>query len=76
MRTGPKETVAKDGGVAEFQLYGIDGSGQTGFSELLCCERAELRAVATQRLKDWSAVEVWEGPVCLLRLQRSPPCLE
>jgi hypothetical protein len=42
-----------------------------------CCEllqraeREDLRAIASKRLRDWHAVEVWEGPVCLVRLRRS-----
>ena len=58
--------------MAIFLLYGINEIGQTVFSQLLHgIDRADLRALADARLRDWHAVEVWEGPVCLLRMRRT-----
>jgi len=62
--------------VADFLLYGIDEQGEAVFSEVLHgCDRAALRAKASERLQDWPAVEVWEGPMCIVRLKRAaaPP---
>lgn len=62
--------------MADFLLYGIDETGEAVFSEVLhACDRAALRARAEQRLHDWPAVEIWEGPMCVVRLKRAaaPP---
>jgi hypothetical protein len=54
-------------------LYGIDEAGQAAFSELLQdVERDTLRSLAHERLSQWHAVEIWEGPVCLVRVRRPP----
>jgi hypothetical protein len=59
--------------VADFLLYGIDELGDAVFSEMLQgCDRATLRARAGGRLRDWPAVEIWEGPMCIVRLKRAP----
>ena len=56
-----------------FQLYGIDEAGEAVFSEILRdTHREALPALARERLRDWHAVEVWEGPVCIVRLKRAP----
>lgn len=58
--------------MSNFLLYGINEAGETVFSELLReCDRADLQALAGARLEDWYAVEVWEGPMCLVRLRRA-----
>ena len=58
--------------MSQFQLYGIDEAGHAAFSELLRdVERDALGALARERLREWHAVEIWEGPVCLVRLRRS-----
>ena len=59
--------------MADFLLYGIDEQGDAVFSEMLqSCDRATLRARAGERLRDWPAVEIWEGPMCIVRLKRAP----
>jgi len=59
--------------VADLMLYGLDEAGETAFSEpLRLADRSELRGVAEARLRQWPAVEVWEGPLCVLRLRRRP----
>jgi hypothetical protein len=59
--------------VSNFLLYGLNEAGQTVFSELLRGrERSDLQALAEARLKDWHVVEIWEGPMCLVRLRRAP----
>lgn len=58
--------------VSDFLLYGINATGEAVFSEMLCgCDRASLHELAGQKLQDWHAVEIWEGPMCVLRLQRT-----
>lgn len=58
--------------MADFLLYGIDETGEAVFSETLRgCDRATLRAKADERLRDWPAVEIWEGPMCVVRVRRS-----
>ena len=58
--------------MTEFLLYGIDETGRAAFSELLRgANRAGLAQLAEARLRDWPAVEVWEGPMCVLRLRRA-----
>ena len=60
--------------MSEFTLYGLNEDGETAFCEMLReVERAALPAVARERLKDWSAVEIWEGPICLVRIRRPSP---
>lgn len=60
-------------GVAQFQLYGINEAGEAAFSEALRdVAREDLRALASERLRHWYAVEIWEGPICLVRLRRPP----
>jgi hypothetical protein len=58
--------------VADYLLYGIDETGEAVFSEVLSdCDRAALRAKAHERLRDWPAVEIWEGPMCVVRMRRA-----
>jgi hypothetical protein len=58
--------------VSDFLLYGLNAAGETVFSETLNgCDRSSLHEIAGQRLRDWHAIEVWEGPMCVLRMQRT-----
>lgn len=57
--------------MSQFRLYGIDAAGETAWCELLSdLDRSALRTVAADRLRRWHAVEIWEGPVCLVRIKR------
>lgn len=59
--------------VADFLVYGLNEAGQPVHTEMLRgCEREALRALARERLDQWHAVEIWEGPICLVRLSRAP----
>jgi hypothetical protein len=55
-----------------YRLYGIDEAGQAAFTEILReVERGALRMLACERLRDWHVVEIWEGPVCVVRVRRA-----
>lgn len=55
-------------------LYGLDRAGEPAFSERLPPhDPADLRALAAERLSRCHAVEVWEGPTCILRLRNPSP---
>jgi len=57
--------------VGDLRLYGLDATGEVAFAEdLPAGERGDLRAWAERRLADWPAVEVWDGPLCVVRLSR------
>lgn len=57
--------------MGDLRLYGLDEAGETVFSEDLAAgERSHLRALAERRLAEWHAVEVWDGPLCVVRLRR------
>jgi len=59
------------GDVLELVLYGLDEAGAPAFAEKLKPEQRErLRELATDRLLRCHAVEIWEGPTCVLRLRR------
>lgn len=52
-------------------LYGLDEAGEPTFAERVAPhERHRIRELATGRLASCHAVEVWEGPTCILRLRR------
>jgi hypothetical protein len=54
-------------------LYGLNEAGEPAFAEKLRPDqRAQLRALAAERLTRCHAVEVWEGPTCLPRLRQPP----
>lgn len=62
--------------MSEILFYGIDETGRAKFCERLRWpERSTLHAIARERLHDWSAVEIWDGPCCVVRMQRgtAPP---
>ena len=57
----------------ELLLYGLDEAGQPAFAQRLePHQRHQLRALAADHLTRHHAVEVWEGPTCILRLRRAP----
>ena len=57
--------------MSQFQLYAMNEAGETTFSEVLReIDRDDLRALAAERLREWHAVEIWEGPICLVRIRR------
>ncbi|MFC3070889.1 hypothetical protein [Phenylobacterium soli] len=54
-------------------LYGLNEAGEPAFAERLPpSERARMREIAHSHLQRFHAVEVWEGPTCVLRLRRRP----
>ena len=58
--------------MTDYLLYGLNSAGEAVFSEVLRArDRAALRQLAGDRLRDWCAVEIWEGPMCVLRLHRT-----
>lgn len=60
--------------MTDFLLYGLDAAGEAVFSEQLSGhDRAALTELARTRLLDWHGVEIWEGPLCVLRMQRTKP---
>jgi hypothetical protein len=57
--------------VGDLRFYGLDETGDVMFAEdLAAVDRRDLRALAERRLADWPAVEVWDGPLCVVRLSR------
>lgn len=57
--------------MSELLLYGLDQQGETAFTEALPRqETAALRELASARLAEFHAVEVWDGVLCILRLRR------
>ncbi|WP_334162167.1 hypothetical protein [Phenylobacterium sp.] len=59
--------------MGELLLYALDEAGETAFAEQLpAAERGNARGLAEARLRDHHAVEVWDGPLCILRLRRRP----
>ena len=60
--------------MSDFLLYGLDEVGEAVFSEMLTGrDRGGLPEIARARLNDCHAVEIWEGPMCVLRMQRAKP---
>jgi hypothetical protein len=58
--------------MSEFTLYGLNEAGKAAHSEVLrAVDRAALPGLARERLSRWAAVEIWEGPICLVRLGRA-----
>jgi hypothetical protein len=55
--------------LSEFLLYGLDAGGDPIFSETFFAQdRRALADIARQRLRRCHSVEIWEGPLCVLRL--------
>ncbi len=60
--------------MSDFLLYGLDEVGEAVFSEVLVGrDRLGLPEIARARLNEHHAVEIWEGPMCVLRMQRPKP---
>ncbi|WP_374471296.1 hypothetical protein [Phenylobacterium sp.] len=58
--------------MGEILLYALNEAGETAFAEQLReADRHRLRTLARERLKQYPAVEVWDGPMCVLRLRRA-----
>ena len=52
-------------------LYGLNEAGEPAFAERLAPERrADLAAIAAERLAEHQMVEIWDGPICVLRVRR------
>ncbi len=52
-------------------FYGLNEAGETAHHEHLpAADVAELKALARQRLADFHGVEIWDGPMCIVRLRR------
>ena len=59
--------------MGELLLYALDEAGETAFAEQLqTADRGNARELAEAKLRDHHAVEVWDGPLCILRLRRRP----
>jgi hypothetical protein len=59
--------------VGEILLYGLDDAGETAFTaQLREADRDRLRDIAREHLNRHAAVEVWDGPLCVVRLRRTP----
>jgi hypothetical protein len=57
--------------LSDFTLYGLDAAGELLHAEMLRgADRRSLDRLARERLEQWPSVEVWEGPMCLVRLRR------
>lgn len=57
--------------VADLVLYGLDAAGEAAFTQRLdSVDRGRFRELANTHLKDYPTVEVWDGPLCVLRLRR------
>jgi len=58
----------------EFVLYGLDESGAVKSTERFSgMGDAEMRRIADNRLEAFARVEVWEGTICVIRLNRRKP---
>lgn len=56
----------------ELLLYGLNEAGEPVFAERLSLDhRPRMREIALDHLERHHAIEVWEGPTCVLRLRRS-----
>jgi hypothetical protein len=52
-------------------MYGLDVAGEPAFTRLISpAEREGFRDLAQEHLKDYHTIEVWDGPLCVLRLRR------
>lgn len=57
----------------ELILYGLDETGEAVLRQQLGGDaRPSLRAIARAQLNDHHAVEIWDGPLCVVRLRREP----
>ncbi|WP_297692072.1 hypothetical protein [Phenylobacterium sp.] len=54
-------------------FYGLNEAGDPVLAERLSADqRPHIRRLAAERLARHYAVEVWEGPTCILRLRGGP----
>jgi len=54
-------------------LYGLNEAGEPVLAEQFPAElRADIHRLAAERLATHHAIEVWEGPTCILRLRGGP----
>lgn len=57
--------------MVERLLYGLNEAGEPAFTQSLSGRDGEqFREYADKRLAEFHTVEVWEGPLCILRLRR------
>ncbi|WP_165842774.1 hypothetical protein [Phenylobacterium deserti] len=55
----------------DFRIYGLTTTGAVALSEdIPCMSMDELRSLAQGKLDHCDEVEVWQGPVRVLRLRR------
>jgi hypothetical protein len=58
--------------VPTYVLYGLNEAGVAAHAEELSAEtRMTLEGLARERLRSWPGVEIWDGPVCIVRLTRT-----
>jgi hypothetical protein len=58
----------------EFVLYGLDESGAVRSTERFAgIAETEMRQIAGKRLETYARVEVWDGSICVIRLNRRKP---
>ena len=56
------------GGLRTFTIYGLDRDGAVGFTQTArLAARDEATKLATELLKTYAKVEVWEAAVCVFR---------
>jgi hypothetical protein len=59
--------------VSDLLFYGLDEAGGMALTEQLSRrDAAALKALARERLDQFHAVEIWDGPLCVVRLRRAP----
>jgi hypothetical protein len=63
--------LSRDEDMQDFRLYGLDAAGTVAFSESVpSMPIEELRNIASGKLDKCDEVEVWQGPVRVLRMRR------
>lgn len=69
---GPPMPLPRGSGcLGDILLYGLDEAGETAFTaQLRETDRDRLRDIAREHLARHVAVEVWDGPLCVVRLRR------
>lgn len=57
--------------MSDLILYGMNEAGETVLRRQLAAgERDGMRALASAQLSTHHAVEIWDGPLCVVRLRR------
>ena len=54
----------------EFTLYGLEGARLVSTERIATEDANAARAAMVERLAQYQRVELWEGPICLLRRER------